>query len=80
MNMTKQAAVSYSAVIERGDEPLARIISAENREVLSFRLLTGREVRRFVRFLNDNRVETVHVKDCFRDFLLDRFAESDRSR
>ena len=76
MTVTKQTA-AYTALIEPGEEPLARILLADGREVLSFRLLTGRDVECFVDFLNDNRVEAAHVRDCFRDFLFDRFADPD---
>ncbi len=66
---------AYSAVIESGTRPTARIC-AGNKAVLSFPLLAREDVNRFVDFLNENQIEPVHVKDCFRDYLFDRYADS----
>ena len=44
--------------------------------MLSFPLIAREDVNRFVDFLNGNRIEPVHVKDCFRDYLFDRYVDS----
>ena len=75
MKTIKPRVSVYSAVIGSGERPTVRICSAESGEVFSFRLLTREDVLRFVSFLNDNRIEAVHVKDCFHDFLFDLYAE-----
>ena len=73
--MTKSKTISYTAQIEAGERPTVRISSADGDEVFAFRLPTREDVRRFVRFLNDNQIEAVHVKDCFRDFVFVYSAE-----
>lgn len=70
-----QTTVLYSAVVDPGTQPTARIFAGD-REVVSFPLFAQEDVKRFVDFLNENRIEPVHVKDCLRDALFDHFADA----
>ena len=70
MPITKQTTNMYSAVIETGERTTVRICSADGGAVFSFHLPSQEDVCRFVQFLNDNRIEAVHVKDCFHDYLV----------
>ena len=75
MTTHSQTTVLYSAVVDSGAQPTARIFAGD-RAVLSLPLFAQEDVNRFVDFLNENRIEPVHVKDCLRDALFEHFADA----
>ena len=68
-----QTTCIYSVAFEGGT--VARIFAGD-RAVVTFPLFAQEDVKRFVDFLNENRIEPVHVKDCLRDALFEHFADA----